>query len=316
MQLRLTTDNLPERDRLSAWNAAIFDTLAITARPMPDAEGPFRADFSAASSGPLLHCRFDSDGFIATRQAREISHRQWHGYRIYREYSDGVCFNINGRRVVTAAGDVMIADADAMFEATPADRYRDESWLIPRHMLQPHLTTPLSVARLSGRGGVEALAADYLDALTRNWDSIPETTMTLVADTLARLVGICCGGRADEQSDAVRAGRLVNAKQYIAQHLADSELSPAAVADAIGVSVRSLHLLFEPTGVSFARYVLRRRLEECRDALLSHPGRPVTDIAFAWGFSSLSGFYRSFQNAFGMAPGDLRNAPRSGDRLR
>lgn len=67
-----------------------------------------------------------------------------------------------------------------------------------------------------------------------------------------------------------------------------------------------MHLLFEPTGVSFGRHVLRRRLEECRAALLADHARAVSDIAFAWGFGSLSSFYRAFQAAFGVSPGALR----------
>jgi AraC-like DNA-binding protein len=179
-------------------------------------------------------------------------------------------------------------------------------------LLEPHLPAqaPLSVMRLSGRIGAEALAAGYLDALTRNWDSIPEPAMGAVTDTLARLIGIACGAVPNDQPDAVRAARLVEAKQTIARHLPDANLSPASVASSLGISVRTLHGLFEPTSTSFARYVQQRRLEECRSALLSNPTRPVIDIAFAWGFSSLSGFYRAFQAAFGMAPGDLRMASR------
>ncbi len=312
MQLQLTTDELPERDRLEAWNATVFNTLAITALPMPDAAGPFRARFAARSSGPLLNCSFDSDGFRAIRQSREIAHRQWHGYRVYRESSAGVRFRIAGQEIVSSTGDLLIADADAMFEALPTDRYSDELWLVPKGLLQPHLpATQLGVMRLSGHSGVEALAASYLDALTRNWDSIPEQTMGPVTDTLARLIGIACGGVAEEQPDAVCAGRLVEAKQYIVRHLANTDLSPADVAASLGISVRSLHLLFEPTGTSFTRYVLSRRLEECRTALRCHPSRAVTDIAFAWGFSSLSGFYRAFQAAYGISPGEMRAGSRA-----
>ena len=78
------------------------------------------------------------------------------------------------------------------------------------------------------------------------------------------------------------------------------------MAAALGISVRTLHLAFEPTGVSFARHVLHRRLEECRAALLADRTRPVIDIAFAWGFSGLSSFYRAFQTAFDLSPGELR----------
>ncbi len=308
MQLHITTDDVPEQHRLDFWNATIFSTLAISVQPLPDAEGPYQGRFSARSSGPLLNCSFDSDGFRAMRQSREIAHRQWDGYRVYRESSAGVWFRIGGQEFVSSAGDLIIADADAPFEALPAGRYSDESWLLPKVLLDPHLPAlgrPL-LRRLSGRHGVDALAASYLDALTQNWDTISEATMGPVVDTLARLVGIACGATADDQPDAVRAGRLAEVKRHTDRHLAVHDLTPAMVAAALGISLRTLHQLFEPTGTSFARYVLRRRLEECRAALLASPSRPVIDIAFAWGFSSLSTFYRAFQNAFGTTPGDLR----------
>ena len=308
MRLDLSVDEAPERDRFEAWRAAVFDTLAITVQPLPEQTGSFRARFSARSSGPLLNCSFDSDGFYAIRQSREIAHRQWDGYRVYRESSAGVRFRIGGQELITARGDLIIADADALFEAWPTDRYSDECWLLPKSMLEPHLPSlgrPL-LMHLSGRAGVEALAACYLETLSWNWDSIPAEAMGSIADTLARLIGVACGSAAANQPDAVCAGRLAEAKQYIETSLAERDLSPASVAAALGIAVRTLHLLFEPTGSSFARYVLRRRLEACRTALLANPHRSVTDIAFAWGFGSLSSFYKAFQTAYGTSPGELR----------
>lgn len=318
MRLHITTDDVPDADRFPLWHAAVFDTLAISAQPMPNASGPFRARFAARAHGPLLHCIFQSDGFLALRQSREIAHRQWDGYRIYREASAGVRFRIGGQDLVSTAGDLLIADADAPFEARPIARYADESWLLPKALLDPYLPTQgrPAIRRLSGRQGVEALAAGYLDSLTRNWDGIPAPVMGPVTDTLARLVGIACGATAAEQPDAVRAGRLVEARRYIDQHLTDRDLSPSSVAMALGMSVRALHLLFEPTGCGVAHHIQRRRLEECRAALLASPARPIIDIAFAWGFSSLSTFYRAFQVQFGMSPGDLRAAVCGGQEPR
>ena len=70
-----------------------------------------------------------------------------------------------------------------------------------------------------------------------------------------------------EQRDALRAARLEQIKRYVDQHLAEMDLTPAKVAQAVGVSLRSLHLAFEPTGTSFAEHVTRRRLQECRATL-------------------------------------------------
>ena len=312
MRVSISTEDVPERNRFDAWNGAIHDTLAITVQPLPDAEGPFRARFSARTSGPLLNCSFDADGFHAIRQNSEIARRRWNGYWVYREASAGAWFRIGGQELISSPGDLVIADTDAPFESRPTGRYNHELWLLPKALVDPHLPAlgrPL-LTRLSGRDGVDALAATYLETLTTNWDNIPEPAMGPVVDTLSRLIGIACGIAAGAQPDAVRIGRLVEAKRHIDRHLADPGLSPATTAAALGIAVRSLHLLFEPAGTSFARHVSRRRLEECRTALLAHPTRPVTDIAFAWGFNSLSGFYRAFQAAFGMSPGELRAASR------
>jgi transcriptional regulator GlxA family with amidase domain len=137
----------------------------------------------------------------------------------------------------------------------------------------------------------------------------------LALDHLCRLFAVYAGGQvrdAEQVGPALAAARLAQVRRYIARHLGDPDLTPASVAAAHRISVRSLHLLFEPTGVSFARHVLERRLLECHAMLtsLAHAHRSVTDIAFACGFNSLSAFYRAFQGGFGAAPGDLRGAPR------
>lgn len=159
----------------------------------------------------------------------------------------------------------------------------------------------LPIARNPGRITAAGLPAD---ALVRNRETIAEPAMHVATDTLARLISLACGVAAEDQPEAVRIGRLVATRRHIAQHLANPDLSPASAAAAVGISVRAPHLAFEPTGKSFARYVSRRRLEACRDALLANHTRPVNDIAFAWGFGTLSSFYRAFHAAFGMSPGD------------
>ncbi len=116
------------------------------------------------------------------------------------------------------------------------------------------------------------------------------------------------GAAAGAQPDAMRQARLAQAKHYIERHLADPYLSPARVATTLGLSRRSLQVAFERTGTGVARHILQRRLQECRSTLLRDRNRAVTEIAIAWGFNSLSGFYRAFQAAFGASPRDLRAA--------
>jgi AraC-like DNA-binding protein len=134
---------------------------------------------------------------------------------------------------------------------------------------------------------------------------------------LCGLAALACGASEEGRwngRDALRAARLEAAKQYIEQHLAEPDLTPANTAAALGISLRQLHLLFEPTGTSFAQYVTQRRLLQCCAALASSTSlrRSIADIAFGWGFNSLATFYRAFQHEFGMAPAALRSAPAFG----
>ena len=140
----------------------------------------------------------------------------------------------------------------------------------------------------------------------RQWDQLDDAAMEAAAGILCRLLGVALGVRPDAAPEAVAAGRLAAAKRHVEARLADPRLNAASAAAALRVSERTLESVFAQAGLSFAAYVRRRRLEQCREALLVHPARSIADVAFAWGFNSLSSFYRAFVAEFGMSPGDLR----------
>ena len=109
-----------------------------------------------------------------------------------------------------------------------------------------------------------------------------------------------------ESRGAVRHGYLHLALALVRRHLLQPDLSPVHVAQTMNISVRQLHLLFEPTDKSFSRTLLAMRLVEARRQLESAPHLTVTEIALACGFDSLATFYRTFRQTYGLAPGDLR----------
>jgi AraC-like DNA-binding protein len=147
----------------------------------------------------------------------------------------------------------------------------------------------------------------YLDSFAGQIDALDDREAGVVADNFCRLLAVACGANAGEHEEAIRLARLAEAKRYIALHLSDPDLTPEKAAAALKISVRHLHRIFEPSGMSFAQYVVSRRIEECRAALMNPAGaRSVTDVAFAWGFNSMPTFYRAFRQVFGATPGELR----------
>ena len=82
---------------------------------------------------------------------------------------------------------------------------------------------------------------------------------------------------------------------------------PASFAARLGVSVRYLHRLLEPTGRSFSEHLIGCRLDRAA-AMLRDPAcrLKIGDIACQAGFSDISHFNRSFRRTFGDTPFGMR----------
>jgi AraC-like DNA-binding protein len=105
-----------------------------------------------------------------------------------------------------------------------------------------------------------------------------------------------------------RTGRLQAVRAYVENNLEWRRLTPVNTAQALGISVRQLHMLFKPTGTTFSRYVLSRRLERVRSLLALQPRRKIIDLASSCGIESTTVFYRAFRNAFGVTPTAYRRS--------
>jgi AraC-like DNA-binding protein len=144
-------------------------------------------------------------------------------------------------------------------------------------LLLAHLDTAWALAEHLGPAGTQAAGA----ALS--------LLLTGLIDTRAP---------ATAPPEALRAAATAHADQ----RLRDPGLTPAAIARALNVSVRTLHRAFAD-GESVMAYVRRRRLEGPRREL-DHPGGlyTVADIASRWQFADPSHFRRTYRNAYGHPP--------------
>jgi len=99
--------------------------------------------------------------------------------------------------------------------------------------------------------------------------------------------------------------KLIQAIAEMEQNVEEA-LTREEIAARVGLSRRQLERLFRRYLVtSPARYYLRLRLERAR-LLLSQTTMPVTEIAFACGFTSASHFSKCYRDMFGRTPRDER----------
>jgi AraC-like DNA-binding protein len=96
---------------------------------------------------------------------------------------------------------------------------------------------------------------------------------------------------------------------YTDRNIADRTLGPPHVARRFGISIRYLHKLFAPSGVTFGSYVAMQRLDHVRNELVSGGMSPqsIAELAQKWGFRDISAFNRAFRKRFGCTPRRLRS---------
>ena len=316
--IEISTDSVAPEGRFEFVREFCKTWMGVTHEPILDPSLPYVATCTWRTHGYLQSYFVDADPSKIGRHRHEISAVPLESYVIRCEMGEGEWIGFNDGGFRTRRGTLIVYDGDQPLDARPAARSQLNILRIPKALLDPHLPKqgkPL-LKTLSDKSGASALAASYLETLHRQWDNIDAADIHGVTDTLCRLIAVSCGSTAETTLTALRAGRLTAAKRIIELHLADASLSAATVAAQLRISVRSLHALFQTTGTNFTDYLRSRRLEACKATLLADTTRSVTDIAFAWGFGSIPSFYRAFQAAFGMAPGDLREIARAQGRKR
>jgi AraC-like DNA-binding protein len=252
----------------------------------------------------------------ASRRAEQVRKVTHNAVVVFIQRGRGVQWRQRGREVTLRTGDMMVSNPDEPYELATEGDFDLVSVFLPRSVLAAHMFPgdPDQPQVLSRDSPTSALAARFGMDLATNLAKLPPADAHAMIDALARLVAVAGGAAAPMHGGAVRQARLDQAHAYIDANLGDPALSPAACAKAIGMSLRALHLAFEPSGESFSQYLQRRRLERCHVLLLSPAaaGRPVSDIAYACGFGSLAGFYRAFSRAFGASPSDVRAEGKKG----
>src|SRR5690242_13390752 len=228
----------------------------------------------------------------------------------------------DGRQTSVSVGEFAIYDTRRPYEVV-CGTSGDWPTQMMTFMFPPSLL-PLSRNRLKqlcavgfrASAGLGDVTSQFLLQLARNIDHyspaeaarLSTAALEVLATRLAHEVGVRDWGT----PEARRHAQLTTIQAFIQRHLGDSGLSPAMIAAAHHISLRSLHQLFHDQGLTVAGWIRQRRLECCRRDL-SDPAlapRPVAAIAARWGFSSPADFSRAFRAVHGLPPAEYRRSAR------
>ena len=308
--LSFSTDDIRPQDRFDHWCEVRGKSLfGVTIELEREKRASFQGRFSATPIGNAVLAEMTASSYRVSRTPADIARVSSDSLSIGLQIRGPGWMKIKGDRVhLVREGDVTISHSNMMFAGTPerSDGFDFRTLKIP-------LTNDLALgARTHDLFPEPLMQGARLTRLIKSMLSALEHDPFQASgeiESIARLALIARGRLAQgslEGRAALRAGFLHAAREIMIRDLHRPDLSSATVAAELAISLRQVHVLFEPTGLSFARTLTAMRLKEARRLLGLTPARQVADIAYACGFDSITTFYRVFRSAYGMTPGDVR----------
>jgi len=314
--IRFSTDEIPQKERFTHWREVrAKNVFGVSIDLDKEQRAQFSGRCSAFSVGGASLVEMHASSYQVQRTEQDIARSPSDSLCIYQQLDGGGWFNAGSAEFVISAGSIATSHSDLPYATTPTTEAGFHLRLVKipfarcRALIERE--QDLSARPLQLEPGLTALFASYFESFTLQAPHLHGAAAEAAVQTLAQLAIVARGMAApqDERSRAaVRTAMLRRAKQTIENNIHRPDLSPSVLAGLLCISVRQLHLLFEPNGTSCTRYVLSRRLEQARLLLSQAPHRPIVDIAYGCGFEALSTFYRSFRAAYGMSPTDFRDS--------
>jgi AraC family transcriptional regulator, positive regulator of tynA and feaB len=284
-------------------------TVAIPERPHPDAFQAWlrrwRIDDLAlvdGKSGPSFgtrtrHQRLDTDGeFVAVMivQAGAETITQRH------------------IEATMTPGDVVAWDSTNRYRFTVRESLSKRSMLIPWTALDEvgGRSWMRDGVRLDATAPAARLLTSHLGTLSEVSPGLSSAAMSAARTAALELfVGALRSDSDVCSAESVRPALRASIERYIDRHLFDGAVTPAALAAAHWVSIRTVYRVFSATGQTVGEVVRARRLARAR-AEVTDSDRPISVIAHRWGFSDTSHFSRTFKAHYGCSPTDYRTAYR------
>jgi AraC-like DNA-binding protein len=310
--LKVSTSDLPERDRLPFWRD-FFSQKIVLANIDLLSTSPLRAEVTLYALSAMRLMWSDLSTPMQGERTQEMVSQGDDSISFIVKQDGLFTIRQRGIEVSPCAGEAFgVLHAEPACMMTSEARYT--GFLMPRDTLAPLVRDieDRAMRPISRNNEALRLLVQYASTLRAE---APLTTAELshlasahIRDLIAIALGATRDGAAIANAGGMRAARLEAIKTDILKNLTSPGLAISEVARRQYVTPRYIQMLFESEGATFSEFVCEQRLRRAHGMLLQPRfcDKSVTAIAFAAGFSDLSYFNRCFRRCFGASPSELR----------
>jgi AraC-like DNA-binding protein len=305
----LSTDDVAERDRAPQWSEWVFRHFGGL---QSDLYGDTSFDGHIASShaGDVILTRLEANRHRVLRTGSLARHSETAYLKIVAPWQGSASVQQQGREACARDGAWVIYDTTASYEIDTPERCDHLIVMVPKEdIADRQLRFDGVMARRLGTSGISRVALETMRNTYQELPNMSEAAAQGAGELIKQLVRLSLQELSGLDTSLTQREALRDRiRTYVQQHLRDPALSVDAVARALNCSRRHLYNAFAGEGESIAAYIQRLRLQACiRDLQQAGPhGRPITEIAFSWGFGNLSHFSRVFRDHTGKSPTEFR----------
>jgi AraC-like DNA-binding protein len=321
MLIQRSTADVREPRRFEFWREAVCDTFVglDPRRRERDDDLPFDGEIVGGQIGDVVLCTVTANAHEVHRTSTLI--RRTGGDFLFVSLlldGDAVCVQDDRVAELARPGHLVLYDSARPYRFAFREYSRQLVVRIPRDELAHRLrrVERLTARPVAGDDGLGGFARELLQSLAAHVDDVdPHVTSQLLGNVLDVLsAAFADSAGLGPEMRTQRVIHLRRAQECIRRRLSDPDLTPAHVAQEIGISERYLYAVFRDEGMSPGKAIMNERLAQAR-AYLSRPrmlSGTVEGMALRLGFKHASHFTRAFKERYGLPPGQYRERALAG----
>ena len=311
-----STEGLMPADRLVFWNDCIGQFIT-SIETTPGDFDRYNSWLNVADCGAVTMLDATSEPACNSHAKKFVNSGTERLFVLHVQKSGESVSSQDGRDALLLPGDFALCDTARSFDVSFAEPHRILVVCIPEKELLRRVPNveDLMCIRMPAESGINAIIGSLID---RFWNLCDQGLDQRMRDRIsANLLDLLATSYSAVHSRSVAESSLLTSrriliKEYIEQNLGDESLAPSMIADRFGYTPSYIHHIFKGENESISHYIIRRRVEEASKALADprFDGRSIGEIAYSWGFNSLSHFGRAFKCRTGKTPSEFRHEHR------